>query len=251
MRNFEKIKMLEDNFHAFLATARLLFCVVIILGSASAKLRGETNAFDDSRQQNYGLQDSAVSYPGYNELSLLLGKIKVEDFMKEYFERKVLHVKASDEASGSETLSPNVKTSLQELYGANSRLDLFSRKKLDEVLNTQKIYNEISTRFVVKDDDVDATHHKESHGEDNDRYDDENNDMFDMGNHETIVTPGLVDEHLREKRATMLFKHLEMHVPALKKFTCALANGFGARSGVNMYLTPPKSVGFLNLTTHL
>ena len=85
MRNFEKIKMLEDNFHAFLATARLLFCVVIILGSASAKLRGETNAFDDSRQQNYGLQDSAVSYPGYNELSLLLGENQSGGFHERIF----------------------------------------------------------------------------------------------------------------------------------------------------------------------
>ena len=102
--------MVEGNVHACLAGARIFLCVVVILGSAGAKLRGETNAFDDSKQQNYGLQDSAVSYPGYNELSLLLGEIKVEDFMRDYFERKVLHVKASDEGSGSEALSSKGRT---------------------------------------------------------------------------------------------------------------------------------------------
>ena len=100
--------MVEGNVHACLAGARIFLCVVVILGSAGAKLRGETNAFDDSKQQNYGLQDSAVSYPGYNELSLLLGEIKVEDFMRDYFERKVLHVKASDEGSAYSSHPPRM-----------------------------------------------------------------------------------------------------------------------------------------------
>jgi hypothetical protein len=207
-----------------------LFIAII----ANAKLRATSSTpsssssriLEDERWTNYGIDESIFKYPGVDELSMLLYPITVSDFMKKYFEQKVLHVKATDSNN-------------------NKRVNLFSREQLNEILNTQKIYNEISTRFVIKDEDVDDANHKKSYGEMNDVYDDDNEDAFNMGHRETIVTPEMVDTHLNEKRATMLFKHLEMHVPKLKSLTCSLANGFGAKSGVNMYLTPPKAVGFL------
>jgi hypothetical protein len=164
-----------------------------------------------------------------DEIGLLVEPMGVEDFFQNYHDKKVAHIQ----------WKPTAGRGGEDRYPARS--DFFSRKSLDKLLTDKPIYNEISTRFVIKDEDVDASEH-EAHGDMADLYDVE----FDkpMADATTRIDPGMVDAHLG-KKATMMFKHLEMHVNALKRLTCKLADSFGARSGVNMYLTPPRSTGFL------
>ena len=165
--------------------------------------------------------------PAESQMRKLLEPMPSKEFFEQYYDNKAVHIRP-DAAAAATSLWPE-------------RVGLFDRAQLDKILTTQKIYNEISTRFVIEDQDIDASE-QETHGENAENYDDIDSDT--MVRATSVVTPDIVDKHL-SKKATMVFKHLEMHSPELKKMTCMLANSFGARSGVNMYLTPPETTGFL------
>ena len=77
-----------------------------------------------------------------DEIGLLVEPMGVEDFFQNYHDKKVAHIQ----------WKPTAGRGGEDRYPARS--DFFSRKSLDKLLTDKPIYNEISTRFVIKDEDV-------------------------------------------------------------------------------------------------